>query len=381
MKLINTMHDNLLKKPYKLYQVNAKQMSERLHNSYGLDKLSLQMFNSDAHIAEYAEQLRDLRAKGHKIDDNNLDVKRLNQAIHKVENNEHMSSLDEIGISFGYELMPIAICTEGDFEDPSTKIELIDGFKRMFCMNKIPDIELLVKVYERLTDREWINAMILYNSWKFTNGEGSRVYMDRGFQLGLSYRHNINFVDMHLNSGSIMTAINLFTSGNDLDQYGHRQVEGGAYYSFWNNDQFANDIRAIHMIMSYKPVFVVKKKGKPNTELRPGDNGRRNIGLVRVLQVFVSLLGEIRRYEEKTGIGDRKPFDIKVLAEYFADDDIQKQMIKLCQMTVDGFIINHIKTYMREFIKDFFYVDMGYSYTKKVENQPDTHMIISADMM
>lgn len=359
MQYIKQMHDNQLNKPYKLYLVNARELSNRLRRSYGLDNLELQMFNSDTKLAQYTIDIAEYKLKGYDVDDDRYEVRQIADIEQKIANNTHVDSLTKIGIHFGYEMMPLAVSVIGDFQDTDLQVELIDGFKRMFCIDEVPDIDVLVKVYGEFTDREWINAMILYNSWKFSDGEGCAKYMDRGFQLGLSYRYNIRFVDMIMKWGNMFAAINLFTSGSDLNQYRSRSsTEGRAYYTFWDNSCFMDDLRSLQQILSYEPVFTIKKRGKPDEQFRPS-NQVHSWGVYRVLEVFVSILGEIRRLEFSQGAFEQKPFDVKILSDYMGDPQNQKHMIKVCQMTVDGFIINYIRDHMRSDIREFIYEAMG----------------------
>lgn len=369
MKLIHTMYDNQLNIPYKLYQVSAKVVSERLHKDYGLDKVAIQMFNSDSGIGDSMIELARMRKEGHYKSDDNYYTQKIKESIAKIENNEHVSEINQIGISFGYELMPIAVSVRGDFEDEDTKLELIDGFKRMFCMNEVPDIPILVKVYGVMNDVQWINAMILYNSWKFVSGEGAGKYMDRGFQFGLSYRYDIRFVEMIMEWGNMNDAINLYTSGRDLEHFTtDRYAKGGVYYTFWNNDCFAKDIVSLYDILNYKPVFTLRKKGKADEVIDTAE-GFRGWGLKRVLEVFVTLLGEVRRKEWEVGLTERKPFDMAILTNYLSDPEIEKQMVKLCKMTVDGHIINYIQANMREDIKERFYAAMGHEYKRAAKEK------------
>lgn len=362
MEFLKTMNDRQLNKSYKLYLMNAKKLSQRLCESYGLDNLTLQMFNSDTKLAQYTIDLAELKLKGFHISDDSYEIKHIKETTNKIATNTHIDPLTKVGVLFGYEMMPLALSVKGNVEDPRTEIELVDGFKRMFCIDEVPDMDVLVKVYEEFSDQEWINAMIVFNSWKFADGEGCKKYMDRGFQLGLFHRYGIRFVDMVMKWGDMFDAINLYTSGRDLNHYSIKSgVEGGAYYTLWNNPCFIDDLKSIYEILSYEPVFTIKKRGKPDQELKEGMKGFYSLGLYRVLEVFVSILGEVRRAEYQNGVEIRVPFDITILSNYMSDPNNQKHMIKVCQMTVDGFTMNYIRDHMRKSIRDYIYGYMGYN--------------------
>lgn len=196
MKFIYDMCDNQLQVPYKLYQVNAKQMSERLFKQYNLSQVRLQVFNSESKLARNIVDIRHLKMHGHIIRKNDLRVESVAKAVKEILDNSYVNKMTDIGVNMGYEIMPIAISVKDfDIENPNSKLELIDGFKRMFCTTEVPDIDILVKVYDELDDRLWINSMIVYNSWKFVSNESCHKYMDRGFQLGLYYRYKLMFID------------------------------------------------------------------------------------------------------------------------------------------------------------------------------------------
>jgi hypothetical protein len=372
MQYIHTMFDNSLKREYKLYQVNAKELSERLKKDYNLPPVMVQLFNSEAELGRYIKDIKSLRGLGHDISSDDFRVQQVRESVAKIKNNDHVKPMTRKGIEFGYELMPIAISVTGDFENPETKLELVDGFKRMFVMDRVPDIEVLVKVYQGLDDREWINAMIVYNSWKFTDSEGAGKYMDRGFQLGLYHRYKILFVNMVLPSWDMFRLLNVYTTGRDLESYWNGGGSAsGTYRTFWDNNVFYDDIQAVYDILISQPVFEVKKKG--TMETFDTKKSRQNGGLNRILEVFVSLLGEVRRYELDNGIVERKPFDRKILTDYLADPAMQKQFVKVIGMSVDGFIINHIQAHMREDMKKRLFEGMGYTYEPIVKKTPPPH--------
>lgn len=362
MKFLNKMYDHQLNVEYQLYLINARELSNRLFEGYGLDKLTLQTFNSDAKLGKALIEVEERKLRGYYKGEEDIVEKDIEKAKKAIEENTHVSPMNKIGVSFGYELMPIAVSCEGEIENPDTKLELLDGFNRMFCLDEVPSMDILVKVYPKLNDAQWINSMLVYNSWKFTKNSGSGRYMDRGFQLGLHYRYDLRFIDMVLADRSMFGMIDLYTVGNDLSVYGRDRANStGTYTTLWNNNCFENDIRAIYEIFSYRPVFRLKKRGKPE-EIHDTSEMNRVRYLDRILEVFVSILGEIRRYEYKNKVQVRKPFDRNILYNYFSDETLQKHFVKVINMSVDGFVCNYINDHMREEIKKRIFEGMGYEY-------------------
>lgn len=376
MKYLHTLYDQALEREYKLYLMNARELSERLKKDYNLPSTMIHLFNSESRLEEYLTDIKKLKRSGHVIKEDDLRLTRVRESIKNIKNNSHLQPMTKKGIEFGYELMPIALSAKGDVENPETSIELLDGFKRMFVMDVVPEIDVLVKVYGEIDDREWINAMIVYNSWKFIDGGGSNKYMDRGFQLGLYYRYRLLFVNMPLTQWDMFRALDIYTTGGDLRSYHlDKGSTTGTYKTFWNNSVFYDDIQAVYDILTIRPSYEIKKKGIVET-IDTGKNKRLNTGLMRILEVLVSLLGEIRRYEFENGIDERKAFDRTILSSYLNEPVFHKHMVKVIQMSVDGHVINHIKLHMREDMKKYMYEGMGYVIERKEHATPAPQKII-----
>lgn len=367
MKFLDELYDHVLDKSYKLYRMNAKEISERLKRSYNLSPMVYQLFNSESNLLKAINRIKHSRKNHRSIHDHERND--LKKAIREVKASELSKGMTEKGIHFGYEMMPIAISATGDIENPETKIELVDGFKRMFCINEVPEMDILVKVYDSFNDRDWINSMIIYNSWKFVDGEGSSKYMDRGFQLGLYHRYNILFLKMQIigSERGIFSLINLYTSGKDLNIYSTKSTSQPSYtYStFWNNNQFYDDIKAIYEMVNARPTFELKKKGEmlqyhTSGFERTNRDGYR--GISRIVEIFISILGEIRRYELTEGIQERVVFNRQIFEDYWKEPSLQKVFVKIHGMSVDGHIVNYISKNLREDIKKRMYEGMGYSY-------------------
>lgn len=370
MKYLATMYDNLIKKEYKLYLVNAKYVHDRLNKNYNLTKIQLQMFNLETKLAEYTKKMNDERH----ISEYTTEM--YNKVVNNIENNNHIGVMTQIGVHMGYELMPIVLCAKGDFEKDETEIELIDGFRRMFCTKEVPNIDILVKVYDKLDDREWINSMIIYNSWKFKNGAGAKTYMDRGFQLGIYHRYSMNFAQMELlyRYYDMFKMVDIYTQCDDLNSYsmvnGHSRL---TYETLWDNNLLKEDLIAIYKIFTYTPTFRIEKKNKAQEYDVSTERDKVRTGICRLYEVFVSVLGEIRKYEFNKGIKDRRTFDINIFYDYLGNKNMQKHFIKLTTMEVDGFIINYIIKNLRNGIKEIMYKGMGYDYLypeKKIDGTP-----------
>lgn len=371
MKFLTVMFDNLLNREYKLYTVNSKEIYKRLMDSYKLSNLQLQLFNSDLNLYEKINDVR-YEKNIYGTIKNDGAVSRLKKTISDIHENKYVDEHGKISAKFGYELMPIVISVENDFENPEEKIELIDGFKRMFCSGELPDTDILVKVYNKLDDREWINLMVIYNSWKFTNMEKSERYMDRGFQLGLYYRYGIKFINMELIYHDIFLLINKYvhkvSAHNYLSTFNRDNVND-VYSTFWNNSEFHNDLIAMYEMFNHYPVFRVEKRGGKVEEFDLTNKlkrKKRNIrdGVCRLYEVFIYCLGDIRRYEFYHNIIERKPFDINIFYDYLKKPELQKHFLKITNMEVDGFICNYINQNLLDNINEYMYNSMGYKYDK-----------------
>lgn len=368
MKYIIDMYDNQLKLNYKLYKVNAKELSERLFKQYKLTKIKLELFNSDSNLARDILTYKSRIGKPYFKGIEEYSYNDIKKTISKLEEGKRFSN--PLGISMGYEIMPLAISVR-DYDIENGELELIDGFKRMFCIEEVPDIDILVKVYDELNDRDWINSMILYNSWKFVNKSKAEIYMDRGFQLGLYYRYRLMFVNMYTENRDIQYYINIYTNGlgmkYDIFYYEmNRDIKRGVYTTLWNNSEFHNDIKILYKLTNMLPTFTIKKRNKPIEYHKVEDRERR---LLEIEEGITLVLGEIRRYEARNKL-ERKKFDISIIDNFFKREDLQKHFVKVMNMTIPGFRENYVRNNLIEEIRKEMFTKMGYEYIEPRKKEP-----------
>lgn len=384
MKFLTTHHDYVLNQNYDLYLVNSRELHQRLVGTYSEKipefKRNIHLFNADIKYFEQTMKLKQLktgRAENRvspKSDD--LDVEEINgklvvfsvphekedsfDRVNKemdattktIDNNEFGSLQTEKAAALGYELMPLAVSVKSkEILNKDEKIELLDGFKRMFFVKEIPDQEILVKVYPQLNDKEWINSMIMFNSWKFAGHSTSKVYMDRGFRLSLFYRYGIDFTEFSLVERQNPFAIlDVFTDKNP-------------HSTWFNNENAYKDLLFLMNIANYRPTFTYQTRSKTE-EIRTGDISHECPYQLSFFQtLWYKELGKLRRLEwqqeeDKNEIV-RKPFSFSMIEDFFADETLQKHFVKVMKMQVGGHIQNylskHILEPLNQYIEDYYH--------------------------
>lgn len=368
MKYLATIHDDILNKDYDLYEMNAKAVEKMVRDTYKMSDVRIQSFNDAIELSSQIAKLKSIiEGKRRTYPNEGIDEvkKEIQSQIEIVRHSNHIGTINQVFGEMGYELMPIAISVKDkDMARPDCKVELIDGFRRMFFIDSVPDKNILVKVYDELSDTDWINAMVMFNSWKFAEPqkrgvvgrfrfkkrELSQEFIDRGFRLGLYYRYGIDFIN--LNSYTYDDIWDL------MDIY----INARPYNTLWNNNQFYNDIVVLNKIENYKPVFsqIVGKK-TPKEERYDCHKVEYDQPkfLRKIFRDYIAYLGMVRREEfkkEKVGIAvSRKPFSLDTYIKFLAREDLQQHFIKLSTMSVPGYIDNYVERYMDDEIKTHLY--------------------------
>ncbi|MDF2879610.1 MAG: hypothetical protein K0R54_167 [Clostridiaceae bacterium] len=360
MKYLTTIKDTMLNKDYDLYEINAKILEKLIKNTYKLSEVRLQTFNDSLKLFEYVSKLKGMKdGIEYVYRDNYVPElkKNIKREISSIKKNIHISDKNNISGELGYELMPVVVSVKDrNISNPDCKIELIDGFRRFFFVNEVPDKNILVKVYDTLSDAEWINSMIVFNSWKFANYKYdswsrpllSKNMIDRGFRLGLYMRYKIDFIN--LNSYTRHDIWKL------LDLY----FESKPYMTLWNNDQFYNDLLVMNQIENYKPIFkYIKGKKNPKEDIYDTSIVKHDQPefIENMYCRYIKILGSIRREEfekEKSGqIVTRKPFSLKEYAEFLKTEDLQQHFVKMSGMSVPGHVDNYVEKHIINDMKNY----------------------------
>lgn len=333
MKKIGTFYDNETRKEYDLYTMNALKLKDFVLKSYGLSNLKLNMFNLETQL------LSDLKSEERfnklsvnfdsgEILDKETYIDTINQSKYGKSIRTDIIFDAEKGTSnfrnerneyhhLGYELLPLAISVKNRDMNNLEKVELIDGFKRIFWTKDIPDRDVFVKVYDELTTKEWINAMLLYNSWKIP--AGAKSFIDRGFILGL-YRH-FNF-DITLVGTNYLRFLLIYLSNNP-------------YSVLHDNDLFIDDF-----------VLLNDLRKEYCEDSLYSDYSSNTMG--HFLDDFAETLRQLRRLEHKLDKRDGAiKIDFEKVKEWMESKEMKKHSKKILSMNVPGFIENYVEKHTR----------------------------------
>lgn len=144
------MFDTMINKSYDLYVINAKTVEDRLKKTYKMSKVRIQAFNDAINLPSLITEIRALREEKKRVyrSDYMDEVKEnIRKEIKSIINNKHVGDYNRVVSEMGYELMPIAVSVaEKAIMNENAEVELLDGFRRMFFVEEVPDKDLLVKV-------------------------------------------------------------------------------------------------------------------------------------------------------------------------------------------------------------------------------------------
>lgn len=359
MKKVAELFDSKLGEHYDLYTMNAKSFVAIVQGVYEKQNMTpwfVQRFNPELQVGQmrhtYSDRITSilrmkegleysLRSDYHSLENYEKEVK---EAEEKFYQGTLFTEEQDLVGSMGYELMPFAVSVKGkDLAGDTDSLELLDGFRRIFYMNNVPDQEVLVKVYERLDDAKWASSMIVFNSWKFAKESASLYFFDRGMKLGLYKRYGIDFPTL------------LYHGHHDYMKSLKKYVGVSPYETLWQNDQFASDIRFIEQVKTHQPIFRLQKK-KGDVVF---DMATKPYQLPYFLEAIHNLLcrelGAYRRLETKgilNGEGiTRKAMVFDDYLEFLEEKDLQKHFIKLSEMSVNGFIDNYLAKHLLDRIR------------------------------
>ena len=322
---------------YDLYSINAITIKKAIESSYKLSYTKIRMFDDDSQVLQDINRelknsnLQFDKVTGKILNDDYASNKCWNikpEAIdERTKAHYHIHTKNQQYYQLGFELLPIAVSLPNKDTTKLNQIELLDGFKRMFC-SQVPDKDVLVKVYDILPTAKWCNAMLLFNAWKLIGYKF--LFMDRGFKLGLWKHFGID-VTLHHNDYD-----------HDIISLLHNFLGVNTFNVLKNNQYIDLDINLILDV----------------------HNHLKNEYISRRLAI---LLGFIRSLE----IDNRenaKPFYSKDMIP-FLKKDAAKHIKKLDSMSVHGFKENyakkHVQLLLTQYIRDY------YGYEGKVSSYPE----------
>lgn len=347
MKKLHTMKDELLDVHYDVYSMSLQELAKQIKTSYGFEHRDYMRFNTEYYIPEreedgarsnwrsYQELIQDKekmkngmgRVYGYTEEELNLHIQKAEENI----NQKNFRENEKIFSEFAYEMFPIVVSqTENGYE-------LLDGYRRLFFTNPLPDREVLVKVYQNINDVQWMKMMVMFNSWKFE--KGVRVFFDRGVSLGLYYRYDIDFSQFY--------GYDTFFLNSMLDCY----VNHKFYPTLWGNDCFHTDLKALKELLIWKPVFKYQTKRK-KIELDCSTMSNEEITelypkfIIKMVERIAYYFGRLRREETKQlaegTIEKRKIVTFEDILYVLEKEELQQEYFKMRDMTVGGHIENRI---------------------------------------
>lgn len=335
MKKLGTFFDSETNTDYDLYSSNALTIKAALDNSYKLSRAKIQMFNNDSGMLEDINRetehgnLNFDKVNGEIINkDNYTPSGYARNSMFKTENEpSYNQDKNQDYYQLGFELLPLAISLPNKDIKKLDHLELLDGFRRMFC-SEIPDREVLVKVYDILPTDKWCNAMLLFNSWKLVGHK--QFFFDRGFKLGLWKHFDIDItLHQHDYRHDIMLSI---------EQYSRSDI----YKTFKNNQYLDKDIKLLIKTQNH-----FKNK--------------------HIIKVLATLLGAVRILEFENRQAAKSIFPEDLIA--YIEKNAQKHIKKINSMQVDGHIENYAKKHIYPLLLQ--YVRKYYGYEGDVTLYPD----------
>lgn len=211
------------------------------------------------------------------------------------------------------------------------KIQLIDGFLRVLYSESC-NKDIVVKVYEDLTDEQFLHELVLCNIWKESCDYYSGVnFFDRGFLFALQFRFGI---DIQYVQENILT--------NMLNLLSHYSKEKDPYLTIVNNKFFTSDVKTMFNLATTSNI------GTSSTITETlGNKTQYTYYYSSLLCRIFKLIGEIRTY-----------FPAECQKDYTTDMFISeilkhdKELKSISKLTVNGRVDNRINDLMVEIIQN-----------------------------
>lgn len=375
MKKLHTMHDEILGVDYDVCAVSLIELASQIKQSYAFDEKEYFRFNTEYFVGKdigmksmnarrtsYQDIIREKERLENGIgivytaryedssSDFSLDMKstvkkkemtkeelakKLDVYLQTAEEQmkeKKFQKEEEIFSHFAYEMFPIVV------SKTQKGYELLDGYRRIFFTNPLPDREVLVKVYPEIDDVQWMKMMVMFNSWKFEKGVAT--FFDRGVSLGLYYRYGVDFGQYYSYHGTF-----------SLESMLNRYIKSDFYHTLWGNDCFHDDMKVLKNFIFWKPKFVFQTSRK-KTEFDCSVLNNKEITkaypifLISMIKMISSQLGKLRREETKQiqegTLKKRKSVSFDDVLHVLQKEELQQDYLKMKDMYVTGHIENRL---------------------------------------
>lgn len=321
MNKLGTLYDSVAKMDYSLYAMPYQELKTLVVNGMTLSEEQVIRFDSKSEF--FRPDYRGERA---------IELKKTTRIQHAL---------------LGLEQMPFIL----SYQSENDRYLLLDGFNRLFGSYGTFDQTVLVKVYEDITPKDWVNIMTHANAWK---GAGVAM-MDRGFKLSLFEHYGIDLA--------------ISPIGDEQEEPLRYQGAFSTYFNrepfdtLLNSERFLDDARLLIQLLMTELTFHNKTK-KVDEWIKSDeyDMKRYAHSFEQLKIILVLVLGSIRRKEIREGWTQAKLSMEDVLA-FYQREDLQKHFVKATQMQVPGHIENYIKKHLKVEVESFLMEKMGHAYT------------------
>lgn len=228
-------------------------------------------------------------------------------------------------------------------ETKDGKYQLVDGFYRL--LYKKINRDVIVKIYNNLSDEEWLKLMISCNAWKL-NDKSVCKFFDRGFILGLcnrfnidknnyiSYRYDYDIIKELKNFVSISNFFPIFPNIKDIQEKEVYETIYDKCKEIGEKDIllskfFINDFKALGDIFNYIPnEEAVCEKGSVIVF-----SHNYNKFLNKFLACFVYIRNTFTLQKE---------FSLDIYKKILQEKEISKILKKTYELSIPGYVDNHL---------------------------------------
>ena len=324
MNKLGTLYDSVAKMDYSLYAMPYQELKTLVVSGMTLSEEQVIRFDSESEF--FRPDWGGKRA---------LELKQTTRIRHA-----------EIGL----EQMPFIL----SYQSEKDRYVLLDGFNRLFGSHGTFTQDVLVKVYEDITPKDWVNIMTHANAWKVSKSGGVAM-MDRGFKLSLFEHYGIDLA--------------ISPIGDEREEPLRYQSAFSTYFNrepfdtLLDSERFLDDARLLIQLLMTDLTFHHKtKKVDEWMKSNEYDMKRYAHSFEQLKQILVIVLGSIRRKEIREGWTQAELTMDDVLA-FYQRDDLQKHFVKVTQMQVPGHIENYIKKHLKVELEAYLMEKMGHNYT------------------